>query len=93
MAVGSHDLLDTLDVRHCHVAIHGEAVADGVKAHVPRNATETEDWELSVGIVRFNHLPNVENGTFILVIGPQVVQRVWLGGLSVRRSVVNGHGH
>ena len=83
LAVGAHDLLDAFDVRHSHVAIHGEAVADGVKAHVSRNTTETEDRELSVGIVRFNHLTDIENGAFILVVGPQVVQRVGLGWLSV----------
>ena len=92
LAVGAHDLLDAFDVRHSHVAIHGETVADGVKPHVPWDATEAEDRELSVGIVWFNHLTNVENGAFILVVGTQIVKRVRLSWLSVRCCVVNGHG-
>ena len=39
-----------------------------IETHMPRNTSETENWETLVVIIRFNYLTNLKNSTFILIV-------------------------
>ena len=74
LPVGIDDALDGDDVRVLRVTIHRETVADTVDAGVARNATEAENGEASVVVVRLNDGANVEDGSLVLIISTHVME-------------------
>ncbi len=62
------DLATTL-----HVPINREAVADLSRVNMSRNATETEERELLVGVIRLDDSSDIVDGSLVLIVPPQVV--------------------
>ena len=62
------DLATTL-----HVPIDREAVADLSRVTMSRNATETEERELLVGVIRLDDSSDIVDGSLVLIVPPQVV--------------------
>lgn len=62
------DLATTL-----HVPIDREAVADLSRVNMSRNATETEERELLVGVIRLDDSSDIVDGSLVLIVPPQVV--------------------
>ena len=56
------------------VAIHGEAVADGIQAKMARNTSETEHREGPVIIVWLYNSANIKESGLILIVTTLEVQ-------------------
>ena len=60
--------MNTLNLRHLRVSIHGKAVIYTVDSQMARDATESEDWEKFVRVIWLNNLSNIENGALVLIL-------------------------
>lgn len=92
LLVRRHDVLDTHDVGIGSVAVHCEAVTDVVDSEVSRNATEPEDGERAITIVRLDDETDVQQSPLVLVVRAQVVERVSARRVTVRSRVVDSGG-
>ena len=74
LSVGPDDVRDGVDLATTlHVPIDWEAVADLSRVNMSRNATETEERELLVGVIRLDDSSDIVDGSLVLIVPPQVV--------------------
>ena len=90
--VGLDYVLNAIYIRVLCVPIDCEAVANLVKAQVPRNATETEHWEAAIVIVRLHNLADVPKSLFILVLVILMIEvkRAHLTWIAITCCVIDG---
>ena len=59
--------MNSYDVGIISSSIDCEAVRDTLDSNVPRDATESENRETSVGVVWLNDLAYIEKGSLVLI--------------------------
>ena len=73
-----------------HHSVDSEAVTDSIDSHMARNTSETEHWEHLIIVVGLDNATHIENGFLVLIVRSKVVQRGWIGGLTIGGCVING---
>ena len=91
MLVGRHNVRNTDDVWVLCIAIDSKAMTHFVEAHMPWDASKTENGETSVVVVRFNNLPNVPQGLLVLISVSFSIkmERAHLTGVTIARGIIN----
>ena len=59
--------MNSYDVGVISCSIDCKAVRNTLDAYVPRDATESENRETAIGVVRFHDLPHIEKSSLVLI--------------------------
>ena len=89
LSVCRYDVLDSNDVWACWISIQREAVINGIYAHVSRNTSKSKDREALIRVIWLDDSADVHQGTLVLVVGSEVMERAWVRWVSIGCSVVD----
>lgn len=89
LLVSLDNVLDAVDVGVTRVTVNREAVVHRVDAEVTRDSAKAKNGKAAVVIIRFDNHADVQQGTLVLIVVAQVVQRVAVARIAIRCCVVD----